>query len=171
MSTINPPTSSRDTTGQTRTQATESERAAAAAMLPMIWGLHISRAIYVTAELSIADLLADGPVSSTELARATRTHEPSLYRVLRLLAALGVLDMVEPRSFGLTALGDRLRSDAPACVRSWAIFLEALGGEGQAGVAGLTRHLLPALMAASVSLTAMSLWVDLTCSGGLAGGQ
>ena len=44
-------------------------------------------------------------------------------------------------------------------------------GEGQAGVAGLTRHLLPALMAASVSLTAMSLWVDLTCSGGLAGGQ
>ncbi len=64
MSTINPPTSSRDTTGQTRTQATESERAAAAAMLPMIWGLHISRAIYVTAELSIADLLADGPVSS-----------------------------------------------------------------------------------------------------------
>jgi hypothetical protein len=60
---------------------------------------------------------------------ATRTHEPSLYRVLRLLAALGVLDdSVQPRSFGLTALGDRLRSDAPACVRSWAVFLEALGG-------------------------------------------
>ena len=128
MSTINPPASSRDTTGQTRTQPTESERAAAAAMLPMIWGMHISRAVYVAAELRIADLLADGPVSSTELARATRTHEPSLYRVLRLLAALGVLDTVEPRSFGLTALGDRLRSDAPACVRSWAIIAEALGG-------------------------------------------
>ncbi len=128
MSTINPPASSRGTTGRTRTQPTESERAAAAAMLPMIWGMHISRAIYVAAELRIADLLTDGPVSSTELARATRTHEPSLYRVLRLLAALGVLDTVEPRSFGLTALGDRLRSDAPACVRSWAIFLEALGG-------------------------------------------
>ena len=128
MSTINPPASSRDSTGRTRTQPTESERAAAAAMLPMIWGIHISRAVYVAAELGIADLLADGPVSSTELARATRTHEPSLYRVLRLLAALGVLDTVEPRSFGLTALGDRLRSDAPACVRSWAIFLEALGG-------------------------------------------
>ncbi len=128
MSTINPPTSSRDTAVQTRTQPTESERAAAAAMLPMIWGMHISRAVYVAAELRVADLLADGPVSSTELARATRTHEPSLYRVLRLLAALGVLDTVEPRSFGLTALGDRLRSDAPACVRSWAIIAEALGG-------------------------------------------
>ena len=128
MSTINPPASSRDTTGQTRTQPTESERAAAAAMLPMIWGMHISRAVYVAAELRIADLLADGPVSCAELARATRTHEPSLYRVLRLLAALGVLDTVGSQSFGLTALGDRLRSDAPACVRSWAIFLEALGG-------------------------------------------
>ena len=43
MSTINPPASSRDTSRQTRTQPTESERAAAAAMLPMIWGIHISR--------------------------------------------------------------------------------------------------------------------------------
>jgi SAM-dependent methyltransferase len=108
--------------------STESERAAAAAMLPLIWGTHISRAVYVAAELGIADLLADGPVSSAELARATRTHEPSLYRVLRLLAALGVLEAVEPRSFCLTVLGDRLRSDAPACMRSWAVFLEALGG-------------------------------------------
>jgi SAM-dependent methyltransferase len=128
LSTINPPASTRDVTGQARTQPTEAERAAAAAMLPMIWGIHISRAVYVAAELGIADLLADGPVSSADLARATRTHEPSLYRVLRLLAALGVLDMVQPRSFGLTPLGDRLRSDAPACVRSWAVFLEALGG-------------------------------------------
>ncbi len=128
MSTINPPASSHDITGQTRAQPTESERTAAAAMLPMIWGIHISRAVYVAAELRIADLLADGPVSSADLARATRTHEPSLHRVLRLLAALGVLDTVPPRSFGLTALGDRLRSDAPACVRSWAVFLEALGG-------------------------------------------
>jgi SAM-dependent methyltransferase len=128
MSTINPPATSPNTTGQTRTQPTEAERAAATVILPMIWGIHISRAVYVAAELGIADLLADGPVSSADLARATRTHEPSLYRVLRLLAALGVLDTVQPRSFGLTPLGDRLRRDAPACVRSWAVFLEALGG-------------------------------------------
>ena len=94
----------------------------------MIWGIHISRAVYAVAELGIADLLADGPVSPAELARATGTHEPSLYRVLRLLAALGVFDEIEPRCFGLTVLGDRLRSDAPAGMRSWAIFLEAVGG-------------------------------------------
>ena len=50
-----------------------------------------SRAIYVAAELGIADRLAAGPLSSAELAEDTQAHEPSLYRVLRLLASLGVL--------------------------------------------------------------------------------
>ena len=111
-----------------RPAPTESERAAATAMLRIIWGIHSSRAVYAAARLGIADLLADGPVSSAELARVTGSHQPSLYRVLRLLAALDVFDEVEPGSFGLTVLGDRLRSDAPAGMRSWAIFLEAVGG-------------------------------------------
>jgi hypothetical protein len=107
---------------------TEAERAAATAMQRIIWGIHSSRAVYVAARLGIADLLADGPVSAAELARVTGVHQPSLYRVLRLLAALDVFDEVEPGSFGLTVLGDRLRSDAAAGMRSWAIFLEAIGG-------------------------------------------
>jgi SAM-dependent methyltransferase len=126
MSAINPLAAPGDVTG--RPVPTEPELAAATAMLRMIWGIHISRAVYVAAKLGIADLIADGPASSTELARATGTHEPSLYRVLRLLAALEVFAEVEPRSFALTVLGDRLRSDNPAGMRSWAIFLEALGG-------------------------------------------
>ena len=67
-------------------------------------------------------------MSSEDLARATGAHEPSLYRVLRVLAALGVLQESESRSFSLTVIGDRLRSDAPVGMRSWATFLEALGG-------------------------------------------
>jgi SAM-dependent methyltransferase len=109
-------------------QPTADERAAATAMLRMIWGIHISRAIYAAAELGVADLLAAGPVRSADLARRTRSHEPSLYRVLRLLASLGVLAEGEHRSFGLTVLGDRLRTDAPASVRSWAMLAEAAGG-------------------------------------------
>jgi hypothetical protein len=127
MTTINPPASSRDAAAPTG-QPSESQRAAAAAMLPMIWGTHISRAVYVAAELRLADLLADGPATCAKLARATGTHEPSLYRVLRLLAALGVFQETGPRSFGLTVLGERLRTDVPAGMRSWAIFLEAVGG-------------------------------------------
>jgi O-methyltransferase domain len=107
---------------------TDSERAAATAMLRIIWGIHSSRAVYAVAKLGIADLLVDGPVSSRELARVTGVHQQSLYRVLRLLAALEVFDEVVPGSFGLTALGDRLRSDVPAGMRSWAVFLEAVGG-------------------------------------------
>ena len=60
------------------------------AMLQMIAGFWVSRAIYVAAKLGIADLLKDQPKSSDELARATGTHAPSLYRVLRALASVGV---------------------------------------------------------------------------------
>ena len=125
VSGINAPGASGDARGL---MPTESEQAAATAMLRLIWGIHSSRAVYAAAKLGIADLLVDGPASCRELARATGAHEPSLYRVLRLLAALGVFDEVEPGSFGLTVLGDRLRSDVPAGMRSWAVFLEATGG-------------------------------------------
>ncbi len=108
-------------------EPTGEERDAAATLLHMIWGLHISRAVYLAAELDIADLLADGPHSAAALAEATQTDEAALYRVLRLLAALGVLTEPEPRSFGLTAVGDRLRTTAPACMRNWAMLADTIG--------------------------------------------
>jgi Dimerisation domain len=108
-------------------QPTDAERSAATTLLRMIWGTHISRAVYVAAELGIADLLADGPLSSSELARRTGTHAQSLYRVLRLLAVLGVLDRDDAGAFSLTIVGERLRTDAPAGLRSWATFLDAIG--------------------------------------------
>jgi hypothetical protein len=104
------------------------ERAAAGKLLPMIWGIHISRCVYAVAELGIADLLADGPRSAQELAEATGTHEPSLYRVLRVLAALGVFEEHDARRFSLTIVGERLRGGATAGMRSWAVFTEAVGG-------------------------------------------
>jgi O-methyltransferase domain/Dimerisation domain len=107
---------------------TPAERAAAGKLLPMIWGIHISRCLYAVAELGIPDLLADGPRSSDDLAAETRTHEPSLYRVLRALAGLGVFEEQEPRTFGLTVVGERLRAGAPLGMRSWATFMEAIGG-------------------------------------------
>jgi hypothetical protein len=108
-------------------EPTDEERAAASALLPMIWGLHISRAVYLAAEFGVADLLAAGPRTVATLAQATQADEAALYRVLRLLAALGVLTEPEPRSFGLTVLGDRLRSDVPASMRNWAMLSDTLG--------------------------------------------
>jgi hypothetical protein len=103
-------------------------QAASAAVLRMIQGLHISRAVYVAAKLRIADLLADGSRSSTELARLTKAHAPSLYRVLRLLAALNVLREQPLGHFGLTPLGEQLRTGVSGSLRYWAMLTDQLGG-------------------------------------------
>jgi hypothetical protein len=55
-------------------------------MLLMVRSFWVSRAIYVAADLGLADLLKDEPKSSEELAQATATHAPSLYRLMRSLA-------------------------------------------------------------------------------------
>jgi len=108
-------------------EPTQEERAAATTLLHMIWGLHISRAVHLAAELGVADQLAGGEQTAAALAGATKTDEPALYRVLRLLAALGVLTQPEPGSFGLTVLGERLRSDVPASMRNWAMLADTVG--------------------------------------------
>jgi SAM-dependent methyltransferase len=109
------------------TAPTEEEHAAATSVVHMIGGLLTSRAVYLAAELGLADLLSAGPRSAADLAQAAQADEAALYRVLRLLAALGVLTEPEPRSFGLTMLGDRLRSEVPASMRSWAMLADTIG--------------------------------------------
>jgi multifunctional cyclase/dehydratase/O-methyltransferase len=60
------------------------------ALARLVFGKCISMAISVVAKLRVADLLADGPMDLAGLADRTRTHPPSLYRILRALAAEGV---------------------------------------------------------------------------------
>jgi hypothetical protein len=110
-----------------RKQATENDLAPSAAMLQMIAGFRISRAIYVAATLGLADLLNEGPKSSEELAQATVTHAPSLYRVLRVLASAGIFAETEEGRFSLTPLAATLRSDIPGSLR--ASVLTAMGDE------------------------------------------
>ena len=52
----------------------------------------VAQMIEVALEHQLARRLLDGPRSSAELAQMTGLHEPSLYRVLRALSMLGVLD-------------------------------------------------------------------------------
>jgi O-methyltransferase/methyltransferase family protein len=89
----------------------------------LIAGAQVSQAIHVAASLGICDLLADGPRDSDALAAETDTHAPSLYRLLRALAALGVLHEDDERRFSLTPQGELLRSDVPGSVRGWAAFV------------------------------------------------
>ncbi len=101
--------------------------AATAAMLHMIAGFRVSRAIYVAAKLGVADLLRDGAKTSEELAVATGTDASSLYRVMRVLASAGVFALEDNGRFALNAVALTLLTDVAVSLRGWAI--EQLGGE------------------------------------------
>src|SRR3989442_7027484 len=90
-------------------------------MITMAFGTLPAQAVAVAAELGIVDHLVGGPRSAAELARATGTHAPSLYRLLRALPTLEVLAEDAEGRFSSTTLGDTLRSDAPGSVRGAAI--------------------------------------------------
>ncbi len=89
----------------------------------MVEGYQVSQAIHVAATLGIADLLAGASLTSDELAAATGTHPPTLYRLLRALASVEVLHELEGRCFELAPLGQPLRSDVPDSMAGWAAFI------------------------------------------------
>ena len=95
------------------------------AMLKILEGFWASRSVYAAAKLGLPDLLKDGAKTTEELAAATSTHAPSLYRLLRALAGIGVFDEDKPRRFSLTPLGATLRTDVPGSLRFIAV--EELG--------------------------------------------
>src|SRR5918992_238806 len=89
-------------TAQAQQASVSSASAPPEAVLTQIMlGSLAAQTIYVTAKLGIADLLADGPKSVEELATATNTHAPSLYRLLRAAASLNVFSEQENRVFAL----------------------------------------------------------------------
>ncbi|HEY6406573.1 MAG TPA: methyltransferase [Ktedonobacteraceae bacterium] len=88
------------------------------ALRQLIQGFQVTQCIYVAARLGIADLLKEGPRSSEELAQATAAHAPSLYRVLRLLTAVGILTEGDTYNFALTPLGTYLQTGVPGSLRN-----------------------------------------------------
>jgi len=73
------------------------------------------------ARLGVADHMGPVPVAIDELAAKTSAHGPSLYRVMRLLASLGVFAEHDGRRFSTTDVGQLLKTNAPNSLRSLAI--------------------------------------------------
>ena len=94
-----------------------------AILTQMITGSLGSQAVYVAAQLGIADLLVDGPKHVDELAAAAKADAPSLYRVLRALSSFGVFKELNDRVFELSPTAELLRSDSPRSLRDLAIFM------------------------------------------------
>lgn len=90
-------------------------------MLQIISGFWISRAVYVIGKLGIPDLLQSGPKTAEELASATQTHAPSLFRILRALVSVGVLRSADGGRFAQTPLSETLVTDAPGSLRWFAV--------------------------------------------------
>ena len=78
----------------------------------------VSRIVYAAAKLDLADHLAFGPKSARELAGVMQAHAPSLHRLMRTLASLGILTERPEQRFALTTLGEALRTTAPGSARS-----------------------------------------------------
>jgi orsellinic acid C2-O-methyltransferase len=91
-------------------------------LLGIVYGSWKSQAIYVAAQLRLADLLADGPKTAEELAVATSSHSPSLYRLLRALTTIEICQEREDGAFELLPMGALLRSEAADSVHSSIIY-------------------------------------------------
>jgi hypothetical protein len=88
-------------------------------MLDLMTGAWRTRAVAAVAELGIADLLADGPLGTAELAERTASRPDKLRRVLAYLAALGVFRR-DGEQWSLTGVGTLLRGDVAGSQRDLA---------------------------------------------------
>jgi len=98
-----------------------------AQMLQIITGYWISQAVGTAARLGVSDQLADRPKTSSEVASAVGADPQALFRLMRMLASIGVFTLDKQERFALTPLGDTLRSSVPGSVRNFAVAETAPG--------------------------------------------
>ena len=87
----------------------------------MLFGGLMQQSVSIAAKFGIADLVGEKAQTAEELAAATGTHAASLYRVLRMLASVGIFSETDDGKFELTPIAELLRSDAPNSMRDAAI--------------------------------------------------
>jgi hypothetical protein len=81
-----------------------------AQLFKLATGKMITKPLYLAAKFAIADHLADGPKHVDQLAAAAGLHAPSLYRLLRTLASVGVFQEDGEHRFQNTATSELLKS-------------------------------------------------------------
>src|SRR4051812_7614379 len=86
-------------------------------------GYMLTAALYVIVDAGVADHLSSGPRSVAELAKATGTNEDALYRVLRLLASVGIFQEIGSRTFSLTPPAELLQKNHPRSMRDLMFFI------------------------------------------------
>jgi hypothetical protein len=87
----------------------------------------VTQALFVAAKLGIADALAAGPLGCDELAARLGTHPQATYRLLRMLASVGIFVEDEHGRFANNDASSTLRDDAPGAQRATIIAMIELG--------------------------------------------
>ena len=90
-------------------------------ILELSRGFQLSQCLFTATALGIPDLLKDGAKTCDELALATQTHSPSLYRVLRVLVTIELVTEIAPYRFEATALAGCLQTDAPNSLKDFVL--------------------------------------------------
>ena len=94
-----------------------------AIMMPLLFGKQLTASLAALARLGVADHM-DADFTPVEvLAEKVEAHAPSLFRVMRMLAAMGVFREGPGHTFALTPVGELLRTEAPGSMRYSAIML------------------------------------------------
>ncbi len=89
----------------------------------LVTGFWASQMIFAAAKLNIADALAKGPMKPEAIAKKVGAHAPSLFRVLRTLASLGIFAEDSKGRFKLTPMAQFLRSDHPTSLRDYVLMI------------------------------------------------
>lgn len=91
-------------------------------LLSLVAGEWAAQGMYAAARFDIAGHLLDGPKSAQELAKLTQCSEENLYRLLRMLASIGIFYEGENRMFSNTDASELLAKDHPQSLRALTLF-------------------------------------------------
>lgn len=101
-----------------RPQAQDAER-----VMQLASGMGFTAALQPIVRMGVPDVLANGPLRVSEIAVKTGSNADALYRVMRLLASVGVFAELPEKVFALTSTSELLRSDVPGSMRSMVLWL------------------------------------------------
>ena len=104
------------------TENREKELSGRERLLSLVSGEWIAKSLYTAAELDIAGYLLDGPKDVQELALLTKCKEENLYRLLRMLASVGIFYEGENRQFSNTETSQLLAKEHPQSLHSLTLF-------------------------------------------------
>ena len=89
----------------------------------LLFGKQLTASLSALARLGVADHMGESAVSVEDLAARVGAHAPSLYRVMRMLASVGVFTEEPGGKFALTPVGETLKTDAQGSMRAMAMML------------------------------------------------